>query len=347
MNDFALSDKVTLLLRQQGLAQCSVQLRPCVAGGNNRVYFVEGAAVPIVAKSYFKSPADTRNRLQAEWSFINYAYSSGMRCVPKPLVADFDGQLALYENVDGRKLSAAEIGHDEVRAAADFVRTLNEPSRRVTADALPSASEAAFSITEQFALIDRRLDRLVTATASADTDVATRDFVADLRATWQALKISIAKRAVSKGIVIDDVLPVESRWISPSDFGFHNALKRPNGDICFIDFEYAGWDDPAKLIADFFLQPAVCVDIRYLDGFIAQATGGDLPSKLRARIEILQPLFALKWCIIMMNPFVAERAEAGSFANPSRDQTERKKFQLAKAVAAMQAMQLSRQEWHM
>ena len=36
------------------------------------------------------------------------------------------------------------------------------------------------------------------------------------------------------------------------------ALGQPLGVVeGFIDFEYAGWDDPSKLICDFFCQPAV------------------------------------------------------------------------------------------
>ena len=40
------------------------------------------------------------------------------------------------------------------------------------------------------------------------------------------------------------------RTLSPSDFGFHNALKRSDGRIVFLDFEYFGWDDPAKMTAE-------------------------------------------------------------------------------------------------
>ncbi len=41
--------------------------------------------------------------------------------------------------------------------------------------------------------------------------------------------------------------------VSPSDFGFHNALLDDGGAISFLDFEYSGRDDPAKLDLRFFL----------------------------------------------------------------------------------------------
>ena len=41
----------------------------------------------------------------------------------------------------------------------------------------------------------------------------------------------------------------------PSDFGFHNSLRREDGSLAFVDFEYFGWDDPVKLTADILLHP--------------------------------------------------------------------------------------------
>ena len=82
------------------------------------------------------------------------------------------------------------------------------------------------------------------------------------------------------------------------------------------------------------------IEGKYRMGFMEQAMGAAPSTFQQSRIEILQPIFALKWCIIMMNPFVAERAQAGSFADPARDQTERKKTQLFKAKAALQSMKL-------
>ena len=46
------------------------------------------------------------------------------------------------------------------------------------------------------------------------------------------------------------------RMPSPSDFGFHNILCK-DGILNFVDFEYAGTDDIAKLLADFSLMPEI------------------------------------------------------------------------------------------
>src|SRR6266480_4587472 len=70
-------------------------------------------------------------------------------------------------------------------------------------------------------------------------------------ATARSTDSSLAFRAAA--------LPQASRILSPSDFGFHNAIRRPDGTLAFVDFEYFGWDDPAKTIVDFLLHPGMSV----------------------------------------------------------------------------------------
>jgi len=94
----------------------------------------------------------------------------------------------------------------------------------------------------------------------------------------------------------DDALDASTRCVSPSDFGFHNALRTPSG-VKFLDFEFAGWDDPTKLVADFYLQPRVPVRPRkeILSDAMPSSTKG-----LAARYSVLFPILELKWrCIIL------------------------------------------------
>ena len=46
----------------------------------------------------------------------------------------------------------------------------------------------------------------------------------------------------------------KNKILSPSDVGFHNILRIKN-KLYFHDFEYAGWDDPYKLVVDILIQP--------------------------------------------------------------------------------------------
>ena len=128
--------------------------------------------------------------------------------------------------------------------------------------------------------------------------------------------------ADAAGIAWDVPLAFAQRTLSPSDFGFHNALRRPDGSVVFLDFEYFGWDDPAKLCSDFCLHPGMGLDdnlaARFLRG--ARAIYGAADAQYESRLAVMRPLCGLCWCMIVLNSFLppqrfgansTERAEVG------------------------------------
>ena len=104
--------------------------------------------------------------------------------------------------------------------------------------------------------------------------------------------------------------------------------------LTFIDFEYAGWDDPAKTVCDFFCQPAVPVPKRFIQLMSeAAAEGLDEPELLFRRIDVLMPVYQLKWICILLNEFLVTDGRRRAFASTGTDGEARKANQLAKARA--------------
>ena len=242
-------------------------MEPARSGGNNRVLIIRVPEGAFIAKWYFSDASDPRDRLATEWGFFQYAVKTCPSSVPRPVSRDAEGRAALYEYIEGDPLSPGEVTAADVDAACDFLAALNDPGFRVLAADLPEASEACFSIEEHLQLVNGRLERLERVDFSGENDSAVRSLVREMTDFRDALQETISGRANRLG------LPEEERCVSPSDFGFHNAIRRPDGSICFIDFEYAGWDDPSKTAADFFLQPAMPVDTRHRERFAAAAFG--------------------------------------------------------------------------
>jgi hypothetical protein len=129
-------------------------------------------------------------------------------------------------------------------------------------------------------------------------------------------------------------LAPEHRTLSPSDFGFHNALLRPDGTLVFLDLEYFGWDDPVKMISDFLLHPGMSVSPALKRTFAA-AMIREFP-EAASRIEAVFPLYGLKWCLILLNEFLPSHLMRRKFAGMDDSDRETRQFeQLQKAQAML------------
>jgi len=187
-----------------------------------------------------------------------------------------------------------------VRQALAFLSQLNAARQSPAAAGIPIASEACFSVAEHLATVDRRVARLQNIEPISAVDQEAIAFVnQELRPAWQQIRTSIESQA-ARAITTD--LPRSNWCLSPSDFGFHNAMLAPDGQLRFFDFEYAGWDDPAKLACDFFCQPQLPEPMAEWDLFISTLahslkSGDNFPERARFLLDA----YRVKWCCIMLN----------------------------------------------
>lgn len=325
------------LLAAQGITG-SFQLQPLPGGNNNRVFKLSSDNFQALFKSYFQHPDDPRDRCGTEFAFLSFLWKSGLTCIPQPLMVDAQGSGALYEFVEGRSPKETDIGRDTVAQAIAFFTGLNAARSTEAARSLTNASEACFSVTAHLQCTQRRIDALVRASASSVMGAQARDFVNNhLQSTWLDVrtKVETACRALSHAGSED--ISFEARRLSPSDFGFHNSIMRPTGQLCFIDFEYAGWDDIAKTICDFFLQPVVLLPKKFYstvcDGMLVDFANKE--SEIN-RIRLLLPVYQIKWCCIMMNEFLPTSEARRKFSLGEANDQKTKQAQLDKAHTLLQ-----------
>lgn len=336
----SLEPAVAALLATRERGKAGFRLEPLSASGNNRVFTLHCDGETLVLKWYFHDAADTRDRLGAEYAFLEHAWNMGLRCIPEPLGKDLSSHLALYEFVEGYKLEAYQVDEAAMAQAAQFLALLNSPQSRAAATTLPDASEACFSVATHLAMVDARLARLVYMPVDSDVDRAAAEFVSRLTKYWNGTKVRLLEACAPLGLSPDAALPAGQRCLSPSDFGFHNALVRPDGSLCFIDFEYAGWDDPAKAVGDFFSHPGVAVPHAKFESFLLQAlVPFEDAHTMAARVRLLEPISQVKWCCIILNEFLPAAARRRNFANPGADVILLKQLQLGKATTLFESLQ--------
>jgi hypothetical protein len=321
------------LARTQG-ATGEILLQPIAGGANNRVFRLRAEGVDRVLKVFFRHPDDPRDRFRAERAFYSHLWHHGVRCIPQPCGWDEANQLGLLGFVPGRKLQPEEVTMEAMGQALDFVMAANQGRAEVPSEAIPWAAEACFSVAEHVALVDRRVTRLEKIRPETDLDIEAADLVRDeLKPVWARVRARLVKEA---GAQLETRLRPSHHCLSPSDFGFHNALLGADGQLFFFDFEYAGWDDPAKLICDFFCQPQLPVDLSAWEQFVDpldQRLAGD--GSLTHRARLLLPAYQVKWCCILLNDFLPVDHARRQFALGTDATAERKRLQLARAHNAL------------
>lgn len=278
-------------------------------GANNQVHLVEGNP-PYIIKKYFYHKEDKRDRLNHEYSFLEYAWEKGIRCIPEPIAKEKKKRLGVYSYIKGRAPTPNDINADAVEQALTFFTKLNQEREHAE---LPLASEACFSSLEYIERVENKLKSFLPLEKEIESF-----FIEELLPKWEQIKNSIEQF----------IVPTSERCISPSDFGFHNAIVDENKKFYFIDFEYAGWDDPAKTICDFFLQPRIPVPFEHHLTFSKKviACTSD-PKNCLKRSEIIFPLCKIRWCLIMLGIF----SHAGKKRRKFSLSPEKKEEQLNKA----------------
>ena len=205
---------------------------------------------------------------------------------------------------------------------------------------LNPASDACFTISDHLQLVERRLLRLAALDPQApNADDARRFVFMHLRPTWDVVRDRTVREAFSIGLDLHRGLTEADCCLSPSDFGFHNALTADDG-VVFLDFEYAGRDDPAKLVVDFFCQPEVPVPVEYHERFTAKlANGLPLNQAALARCQFLLDACRVKWACILLNDFLPDGAARRTFADAG-ERDARCAAQLEKAKAKLAEIRL-------
>ncbi len=252
-----------------------------------------------LVKRFIKRPEDRQCRLETEMAGLKFLWDNGVRCIPEPVYAE--RPFGILGFIRGRRLTQGEITADDLDQAASFLGRLRELASAPGAPSQPQAKEACFTIRTYLAVVQARLAALQAA-AGGQKAIFLDAF---LSGPFAAVLARVEEFAAGRGPGLDDVLPPGERLLSPSDVGFHNVLKGEDGVLYFIDFEYWGWDDPAKTLSDFFLQPQVPIPYNLREGFFRRVherlgRNPGLPERLPAVYLIL----GLKWCLIMLNGFM-------------------------------------------
>ena len=303
-------------------------------GRNSRIYHVRSGAREFALKQYPSRADDPRDRLSTEVSALNLMERYQIDSVPRVAGVDRERGFALLSWIDGGAVT--DIADADIDAAVKFLTAIHGLRTTHWAKEQPAAAEACLSGSEIERQIMVRLARLQ---GVQDEERLASFLKHDFIPVFQRETVNAKAKVAAADLDFAAVLPQEGRSLVPSDFGFHNSLRRKDGTLAFVDFEYFGWDDPVKLSADIMLHPGRTIAApqrRHFRRLAGQLYGED-PSFAK-RLDAYFPLFGLRWVLILLNEFVPERWRARVRAGARETWPQAKATQLGLASEFLAAL---------
>lgn len=303
------------VLKKIGLASDSIVYAPLPGGRNNRVWQLETSAGPVLLKQYFRDGG--WDRLAAESRFLRFCEQMRIGRVPLLLAEDPGHGLAIHSWLDGEPVPATGFDAGDIDEAAAFAHELTEAWWNAAIPDAPPARDACLRPMDFFRSLRKRLRQLeeaLEANSEAPCFADALAFYRDvLHPEWELARngaeAMLARRDPRRPFSAATLL------LSPSDFGFHNALRLRSGGLGFVDFEYAGLDSSIKLLGDFLCQADFPVPAGSAERLAtALSRNADEAVELVAAVETLLPLFRVKFCCIVLNDFKSADACRRGFA---------------------------------
>ena len=296
--------------------------------GNSKIFKIVTKNQKFALKLYPDKNLDYRERQQIEFDALKLLERESFKNIPSTVFKNDQLNISAFTWIEGTEPKI--INHDHINQAIKFIKKLKKISLSNNFKN-KKASEACLSYIELTRQISHKADNLLNQNKDEKT---LGKFISE--------KLSpISEEFIQKGEII---WPAESRTLnlkkkkrilSPSDFGFHNSLATKNKKLYFIDFDYFGWDDPVKLVADFYWHPGMNLNSSLKKLWLNKATKIFKEDDIffKERLHAALPLYGIRWILIILNIFDDNVASRRLHANKisKTELKEIKKIQLDKA----------------
>lgn len=284
-------------------------------GRNNQVWQILTNKNKFIIKIYPDLKKDKKARLLKEFSFLKILEKSKLDIVPKLIDIDKKKNLAMHTFLPGKKIKKINLNH--INQCANFMIKINSFNNIKKFKNFSYAADSCLSIQDHLLCVEKRIKQFKRLNPKTYLEKKVYLFLKEkIIPEWKKVLNKIYLRF--SNTEIRKRFKKQQLIVSPSDFGFHNVIEN-NKKLFFVDFEYAGWDDPAKLICDFVCQPDYMVKKNYSTIFMKKISSILFkPSQTLYRAKQIIPIHRIKWCLVLLNEFIkhneTRRKHAGYFS---------------------------------
>lgn len=266
-------------------------------GINNQVLRCGDGAQKWVIKGFSSVKPGRPDRMKAELQFLQYANQVAPGFTPVLVCSDLNRRCLILEHIEGKAFTESKPPTEEAIAeAVCFIDLLNRDRRQGIKLIEQEAAEGFLSLRQHVANVHERIQLMNCRHIEDQIRSKAELLLEHIRVEMDMVEARI-NRLIGLGLISDSI-DLSQCCISPGDFGFHNAIITPSG-VRFIDFEFAGWDDPAKTTLDFSLQPRVPLLGRGLP--LLMAWPKEVRKSVNIRCQQMAPILRIKWLCILLS----------------------------------------------
>lgn len=261
-------------------------------GINSNVFIINDQSQKYILKFYRKDN-NTPSRLEREVTALQLFNSNGVMNVPKLLNYSKELNCTLLSFIHGETIS--EFRKVYIVHFQSFFKEILTLSKKLSREEIKiDAIDCCLEINTINKQIEKRLENL-----KNENDPQINSILKQIEEIFEIVARQVKK--LNKNF--NNIAPI----LSTVDFGINNALIE-NDKLYFIDFEYFGWDHPIHLISDTICHPANNLNLSeqsaLLDSIFECYTVPEELEEIQQAFNGVNLLFDIKWCLIMLNPFL-------------------------------------------
>ena len=271
-----------------------VYLETIYSGLNSKVYLLKDNSRKYTIKFFNLLNNNSKIRIEREVNGLKLLNINQIKNVPNLISFDFKKSYILTDYIIGKKITNfSSLYIDQI---INFSINLSRKNIKVRGINIKDASDNFLQMQNFLRIIDEKFIEITNKNLLIGNNQNSQKLFLKYLYNEFLQKVNIYK---TKSNFLE-YLYFQNQIFSQSDVGIHNCLDS-DGELFYLDFEHSGWDDPAKLIADWILRPNCNIKSQDCLNLIIKFSEKWHDKNLIYRIKDILPIINIKWILIRLN----------------------------------------------
>jgi len=272
-------------------------------GRNNNLTLIKFKKKTFIKKVYAKNHTTKFSRAYTELFFIKKLLECKINNIPKIKHSDLKKNFIIFEKIEGKKI--VKVKREDLIQCLDFLKSLNKNKIKKKFNNFQYASDSCRSYKDHVTCVQKRIMNLIKIKSKNNNILNVKKFIKKYLFTSfcnskKKLINSVTQKEYKKKMNLSELM------LSPSDFGFHNIIKKKK-NLYFLDFEYSGFDDPLKLLSDFLCNPDYKISKKDKRFFIKNFLKIFNYKNIEKKFDLIFSFHQIKWCTMLLNDILSKK----------------------------------------